>query len=210
MFVMKKAAVVILCLALSVMLLGCTSLNIFGFEIRLPEFSFGELFDRLPKLSIGKTETEKLALEQGEAFLEALEQGDWDAVEQFLPMASLAGELPIDDENLLSGMLDGMSCKIKSVSEQEDGSVKVEVEVETVDMLALLNSLPASVDSVEAAREEMLKMIATAPKKTFEAGFALVKTEEGGMEVQMDVSFANALSGGMYDILQDLMEGAMG
>lgn len=217
---MKKTVTVALCLLLALTLLGCSSIELFGLEIPVPDFSQWKLFDfelplpeielPMPEISLGKTPLEEMALEHSEEFLDALQKGDWETVKDSLPLDALAGSFPMGDENLLSAAMESMSCQVKAVTEQADGSVLVEVEVETVDMFALLGSLPAAVDSPEAAREEMLRIMDTAPRKTFDATFTVNKNEAGDMEVDMDVSFANALSGGMYDILQDLMEGALG
>ena len=206
---MKKIAVVCLCLVLSVTLLGCKNIRVFGFEIPMPDFSQWKLFD----FGASKEEekkTEKLALEYSEDFFEALQGGDLEALMENLPLEDLTSSLPIENEELLTGVMEKMSFEVQSMSQQEDGSVEVVVEVETVDLLGLVKKLPPTALFSGDLQNQLLDALDTAPLKSYETTFRLVKNENGQMEVEIDNDFTNAISGGMLDLFQDLAKNGLG
>ena len=148
---------------------------------------------------------EQAAQTQCEALMDGLSQGDWSAAEAMLPLGGLYGVAPGEEASLLNAMAQRMSYKIKSVQEQEDGSVVLTLRIQNVDLKKLLESLPEGLSSTEEARAAMLERMSDAKRKSFDAQLTLLPDGEGeGWELLCDVSFANALTGGLYDIAQEL------
>lgn len=151
------------------------------------------------------SEAEQAAQAQCEALMASLNQGDWSAAEAMLPLGGLYGVAPGEDASLLNAMAQGMSCKVRSAKEQEDGSVVLTLRIQNVDLKKLLESLPEGLSSTEEARAAMLERMPDAKRKSFDAQLTLLPAGDGeGWELLCDVSFANALTGGLYDIVQEL------
>ena len=102
-------------------------------------------------------------------------------------------------------MAQRMNCKVRSAKQQEDGSVLVTLKIQSVDLKKLLESLPEGISSTDEARAAMLERMPDAKRSTFIAQLTLLPAADGeGWELLCDVSFANALTGGLYDIAQEL------
>jgi len=146
-------------------------------------------------LFAGATVKKSAAQKQCEAYIEDIQYGE-----------GLAEEIlkPGSEKGIMHEVMESLECKVLSTQENEDGSVLCKVEVTSVDMVALMESLPADIESKEAAQEAMLEAADDAARKTCEAELTLVPIEGSDeYEVQPSETFINAITGGMYDLLRD-------
>lgn len=175
----------------------------------------GVLLAMLLLLTAAGCATQKAAAQAEECchdFMDALADGDWEDVQTWIGQDSLYSLTPQDngEDTILTGLLDQVDYDLVSSEQADNGVITVSLEIENVDMKALLEDLPAGISSKEEARQAMLERMDDAQRKTFEAQLTFVPAKEDGeYQIIVDVSFANALSGGMYDLLQELMEEAM-
>lgn len=157
----------------------------------------------------GSNKVEK-ATEQCEIFMKALEQGNWETIQGNMPLDGLNSRMPEKEQQngVMQEIMKSMTYKIESVKEQENGTIIVDMFIETTDLKALLESLPEDISSQEEAGIKMKELVATTPRKKFSAKVSMVYVEETeDFEIEIDVSFANAVTGGMYDLLVELMGG---
>lgn len=158
----------------------------------------------------GKIETS--AQTQCEEFMDVLMKGDWEGVQEQLPLDGLTSSIPEKElqNGIMQKMMNSMTYEIKSVKEQKDGNVLVTMEIENTDFKALLNALPEDISSVESARAKMIELIETTPRRCFDAEITMMTIEgQEDFDIEIDVSFANAVTGGMYEVFVELMKETM-
>ena len=85
--------------------------------------------------------------------------------------------------------------------------MQVSAVVTSVDLRQVLESLPDTADSTEAAREALSAALAdeNVPTRSFDVDVTLVRQDDG-WTVQMTPSLADALLGGYYSILREAAE----
>ena len=147
-----------------------------------------------PQATVKKSAAQK----QCEAYLEDIQYGEGLA-QDILKTGS--------EKGIMHEVLEGIEYKILSTQDQEDGSVLCRAEIISLDMIALLKSLPEDIDSEETARKAMLNLAREAARKTYEAELTLIPVE-GSDEytIQPSGEFLNAITGGMYDLLRTAFE----
>lgn len=158
----------------------------------------------------GKTEAEKAAVAQCTELMEQVSAGHWEAAAGNLNLFGLTGGVPSTEGGILQAMLGRMSYKITSAAEQKDGSVTIGMQITAVDLKKLLESLPDDVSSETEARQAMLAMVSQAPTKSYDVQVSFRYKEGAGYQMEVSTEFANALMGGMYDIMADALGGLLG
>lgn len=159
----------------------------------------------------GKTEAEKAAVAQCTELMEQVSAGHWEAAVGNLNLFGFTGGLPQSTEGgILQAMLGRMSYKITSAAEQKDGSVIIGIQITAVDLKKLLESLPDDISSEEEAKQAMLSKISQAPTKSYDVQVSFRYKEGAGYQMAVSTEFANALMGGMYDIMADALGGLLG
>lgn len=169
----------------------------------------GDFWENEEGLTIPPDETiAENAEEVADDFMTALQTGDWETVNQRIPGYVLSG-------NSTGGMMQGgimekimntMTVKEQTVTDNGDGSYTVSLTIETIDYKALLEALPENIYSVESARKELLKLAESAERREFEGTFILRQyTPYSPYCVEPDASFLNAITGGYYDLYMAVM-----
>lgn len=111
------------------------------------------------------------------------------------------------DDGIMEEVLDTLEYKLLSEETQEDGSILCTLEITAIDMELLLEDLPRSTDSKEAAHKKMLDRADDATRTTREATLLLIPSDDAdGFEVQYGSEFINAITGGMLDLLAEAFE----
>ena len=159
----------------------------------------------------GKTEAEKAAVAQCTELMEQVTAGHWEAAAGNLNLLGFAGGLPQSTEGgILQAMLGRMSYKITSAAEQKDGSVTIGMQITAVDLKKLLESLPDDISSETEAKQAMLSRVSQAPTKSYDVQVSFRYKEGAGYQMEVSTDFANALTGGIYDIMADALGGLLG
>lgn len=145
-----------------------------------------------------------------ESFMDALTAGDLDKVNKMLPMGTQLyggtyGESSING-GFLSDVFATVTYTVEEKSNTEDGQVLIKLKIENVDLKALLLSLPEDISSKEEAKAKMKELLPTAVRKTFDAEvFVRANGKESEPEIIVTPSLANALTGGLNDILSEII-----
>lgn len=97
--------------------------------------------------------------------------------------------------------------ELGQMKEAEEGSVTIAARITTVDLQAVLNRIPASVDSAEAASRWLEEALAAddVETKTFDVEIAMVQVEEQ-WKISMTPELADALMGGYYSMLSGILQ----
>ena len=105
-------------------------------------------------------------------------------------------------------MAEGMDFETKKVKSEGD-TMLVSAVITSVDLRRVLESLPETVDSIEAAKEALAEAFAErdVPLREFEVDVVLVQ-EDDEWVVQMTPGLADALLGGYYSMIEELAEEA--
>ena len=151
-----------------------------------------------------ETESEQAARQGCDAFLTAYVAGDSAAVEDTLYLPGLFGGATQGD-GILNAIASRMKYQIQSVSESGDGVVEIQAQITTVDLRALLESLPDGISSKEEARTAMIDQAPSAPTARFDATFSM-RLQDEQWTVEPSISLVNALTGGLCDILSSAEE----
>ena len=109
-------------------------------------------------------------------------------------------------EGLQLQMAERLEFEVRDASGSGD-AMQVSAVVTSVDLRQVLESLPDTVDSTEAAREALSAALAdeNVPTRSFDVDVTLVRQDDG-WTVQMTPSLADALLGGYYSILREAAE----
>ena len=158
----------------------------------------------------GKTEAEKAAVAQCTELMEQVSVGHWEAAAGNLNLLGLAGGLPSTEGGILQAILGRMSYKITSAAEQKDGSVTIGMQITAVDLKKLLESLPDDISSETEAKQAMMSRVSQAPTKSYHVQVSIRYKEGAGYQMEVSTDFANALTGGIYDIMADALGGLLG
>lgn len=202
---MKKILLLLFCLALMLSLCCC------GDEAEQPDEaphesqqnSLQQSQQELPQTDTIDAEVQS----QCSVFMNAIAQGDWKTVQEKLPLGGLASSSTIPKDGIMQELFQTMTYELTSTQQQSDGSVLVTMKINNVDMKSLLEALPEDTASKEEAREKMIELSKTATRKDFDAQLTLIPVEgQDEMDIQIDTSFGNALTGGMYDLYAEMME----
>lgn len=97
--------------------------------------------------------------------------------------------------------------ELGQMNETEEGSVTISARITTVDLQAVLNRIPATVDSAEAAARWLEEALAAddVEMKTFDVEIAMVQVEEQ-WKISMTPELADALMGGYYSMLSGIIQ----
>lgn len=108
-----------------------------------------------------------------------------------------------DSWGMTEPMAEKLRFEINNVKSKGD-EILVSTAVTAVDLQKVLESLPDTIDSTDAAREALAAAFSAedVPVKEFEVEVSLVKEEEKWV-VQMTPELADALLGGYYSILKE-------
>lgn len=142
-----------------------------------------------------------------EDFFAALLDGDIDSVNKMVPMGTIlygGEENSLFSNGIMSSMFASVTYSIEEKEALDDGSVILKLKIENTDLKALLLSLPEGISSKEEAREKMKELLPDAARKTFDAEVILTAVGEN-TQITMTKSLANALTGGLNDILSELI-----
>jgi len=110
----------------------------------------------------------------------------------------------LNEENpgIMAEVMETLTYEIISTEEQSDGSIVCEVEISSIDMETLLNSISDEADSKEAALEEMLDMAPDAERMLHTVSITLVPNKETGeYDLQYGNDVVNAVTGGMLSLM---------
>ncbi len=155
------------------------------------------------------TAPEESAGEVTDEFLTALENADWETVNKRLFLYSFS---PTDVGQVMSGgimekIMGSMTVVDQETTDNGDGTYTVTVTIEAISMRDLLESLPDSVYSEASAQNEMLLLADTAARTTFTGQFTILRySQTGSYYIEPEISFVNAITGGLYDIYEELMQ----
>lgn len=151
---------------------------------------------------------DETAEEVADAFMTALQSGDWETVNQRIPAFALSGNSSgsIMQGGIMEKIMNTMTVKNQTVTDNGDGTYTVSLTIETIDYKALLEALPENIYSKEAARKELLKLAESAERREFEGTFVLRRYSPfTPYYVEPEASFINAITGGYYDLYMAVM-----
>lgn len=170
----------------------------------------GDFWENQEGLTVPPDEApEETAEEVADAFMTALQTGDWETVNKRIPAFALSGNSTGSamQGGIMEKIMNTMTVKEQTVTENGDGSYTVSLTIEAIDYKALLESLPENIYSVESARKELLKLAESAERGEF-AGTLILRqyTPYSPYYVEPEPSFLNAITGGYYDLYMAVME----
>lgn len=153
---------------------------------------------------------EEIVQEQCIAFVENLIQGDTQAMAAYLPEGDAMTQMLKEEseEGILWQVMQRLQYEVMETETQEDGSVLVRLQMETIDMKALLESLPEGISSMQEARQAMIDRAPHAARNTYWAELRFVPVGDQ-YECIYGEEFVNAVTGGLYDFFIEQMKEAL-
>lgn len=166
---------------------------------------YNDLWENEEGLTVPEEEASQETPEDVAAeFIGALCEGDWDTVSRRLPAFSSSGSMM--QGGIMEAILKSIMVTSQTVTDNGDGSYNVELIIETIDYKGLLESLPDTIQSKEAARREMLRLAPEAAHREFTAVLILRRyTPASAFYAEPTPSFLNAITGGYYDLYIEIM-----
>ena len=158
--------------------------------------------DKKGSLSVKKAE------KAYESFMDALTTGDLYAINEMLPMGNLlygTAEEGDAEGGFMNDIFASVTYSVEEKSTMDDDQVLIKLKIENVDLKALLLSLPEDISSKEEAKEKMKELLPTAARKTFDAEVIIAQGVGAEPQIIVTPSLANALTGGLNDILSEFI-----
>ncbi len=144
-----------------------------------------------------------------ENFMDALTTGDLDAINKMLPMGEMlygTAEENDTEGGFLNDIFASVTYSVEEKITMDNDQVLIKLKIENVDLKALLLSLPGYISSKEEAKIKMKELLPTAARKVFDAEVIIA---QGGKDAEPQIivtpSLANALTGGLNDILSEII-----
>lgn len=139
-----------------------------------------------------------------DTFLESYAQGDSQTLAELF--GSTKDEVQMGE--IQSALAEKISIKTGNTKKKGKTAV-VSAVITSPDLETLLNALPEEIDSTDEAKEALVKAIEgeNTAVKEFLVEIALEQNEDEKWQIRMTPELADALLGGYYSIMSEMVEG---